>query len=194
MRARTPPPSAEPASRALGIRFTRRTDGSVVFELRRPDGTTTWQKRAGPAAEFFVVHDLTHYAVESELGLRRAFYGLVAEGWDLADFGTPWPRGPMPSEALPAEFLVGCFDTARAAATPLTAADCNRSAATYFAAAGMASPAALTDEVLARVRDRVADLVWRWQSVPPGGSLELAFALDGDVPLRSSYVPTADQR
>jgi hypothetical protein len=160
------------------VRLTRRADGAVVFELRRPDGTTTWQKRTGPTAEFFAVHDLTHFVVESELGFDQAFYGLVAEGWDLSDFGTPWPRGPMPPDALHAEFIVGCFDTARAAGTPLTAADCDRAAVTYFAAAGIPAPAAITETSLVHVRDRVADLVWRWHVVPPGGCLELSFVLD----------------
>ena len=178
MRASTRPPSADPAaSRALGVRLARRVDGAVVFELRRPDGTTTWQKRTGATAEFFAVHDLTHFAVESELGLRRGFYGLVADGWDLADFGTPWPRGPLPTDTLVAEFLVGCFDTARAAATPLTAADCNRSAATYFAAAGLPLPVPITDDAIARLRDRLADLVWRWHALPAGDALELSFPL-----------------
>lgn len=177
MRERTPPRSADAdtASRRLAILLSRRADGAVLFELRRPDGTATWQKRTGPTAEFFAVHDLTHFAVESELGFRRGFYGLVADGWDLADFGTPWPRGPLPPDALPAEFLVGCFDTARASATPLTAEDCNRSAETYFAAAGLPAPAPITDAALARVRDRLADLVWRWHALAPGAALELAF-------------------
>ena len=30
----------------------------------------------------------------------RGFYGLVALGWDLSDFGKPWPRGPLPDETL----------------------------------------------------------------------------------------------
>jgi hypothetical protein len=182
MRARTPPPSVDGATRLLGVRFSRRAEGTVVFEVRRPDGTATWQKRTGPTAEFFAVHDLTHFAVESELGLRRAFYGLVAEGWELSDFGTPWPRGPMPPDALPAEFIVGCFDTARATGTPLTASDCNRAAETYFAAAGLPAPAPLTDVSLGRIRDRIADLVRRWHSVPPGGSLELTFAPTTPLP------------
>ena len=68
---------------ALVIRLTRRPDGAVVFTLRRPDGSSTWQKRTGPTAEFFAVHDLTHYAVETTLRYAKGFYGLVAEGWDL---------------------------------------------------------------------------------------------------------------
>jgi hypothetical protein len=161
------------AGPALTLRFTRRTDGAVVFELRRADGSSTWQKRTGPTAEFFAVHDLTHYAVETELGFRRAFYGLVAEGWALTDFGTPWPRGPLPRDALPAEVIVGCFDTARSAREPLTAETCNASAASYFANAGLTSPVAVTDDALERIRSRLSDLVWQWQALTPGTTMEL---------------------
>jgi hypothetical protein len=160
---------------ALTIALTRRPDGAVVFSLRRANGTTTWQKRVGPTAEFFAVHDLTHYAVETELRFQRAFYGLVAEGWELTDFGRPWPRGPMPPDALPAEVIVGCFDAARAAGERLTAEACNASAAAYFANAGVPSPVSVTDEGLDRVRARLSELVWKWQALPPGATMELEF-------------------
>ena len=175
-------PQTDPADAALApplvIRLTRKRDGAVVFELRRADGTSTWQKRTGPTARFFAVHDLTHYAVETELGFRRAFYGLIAEGWDLADFGHPWPRGPLPDEAVPAEVIVGCFDRQRAAGEPLTAADCNSAAASYFANAGRASPVTLTDDDLARVRARLSDLVWRWYALGDGETMELDFPVE----------------
>jgi hypothetical protein len=163
-----------PAS-ALTIRLARRPDGAVLFELRRADGTTTWQKRSGPTAEYFAVHDLTHYAVETTLGFRAAFYGLVADGWDLSDFGTPWRRGPLPTEALAAEVIVGCFDTQRAAYERLSASQCNSSAHSYFAARGEPSPVHVTDEELDRVRSTLSDVVQRWHSARPGDSLELAF-------------------
>jgi hypothetical protein len=166
----------------LRIRLTRRRDGAVVLELRRADGTTTWQKRTGPPAQFFAVHDLTHYAVETELGYRRAFYGLVAEGWNLTDFGTPWPRGPLPDDALPAEVIVGCFDQQRAAREPLTAEQCNLSTAAYFSSAGpsragRASPGAVTDEDLSRVQARLSDLVWQWHALADDETIELIFPL-----------------
>ncbi len=160
---------------ALRIRLTRKRDGAVIFELRRADGTSTWQKRIGPTARFFAVHDLTHYAVETELGFRRAFYGLVAEGWDLTDFGHPWPRGPLPDDALPTEVIVGCFDRYRATGEPLTAADCNASAASYFANAGRESPVALTDDDVARVRSRLSDLVARWHALDDDETMEVPF-------------------
>src|SRR4051812_4273896 len=100
-------PTTQPMHQQLIVRLTRRADETIVLELRRADGTTTWEKRAGPTAEFFAMHDLTHFAVESTLRSVRGFYELVAEGWDLADFGKPWPRGPLPTEALAIEFIVG---------------------------------------------------------------------------------------
>ncbi|HET7190157.1 MAG TPA: hypothetical protein VFI52_18520 [Gemmatimonadaceae bacterium] len=163
------------AAAPLTIHLARRTDGAVVFELRRADGTSTWQKRRGPTADFFAIHDLTHYAVETILGFDRAFYGLVAEGWDLGDFGTPWPRGPLPPDALPAEVIVGCFDTARASRIPLTADACNASASSYFANAGLSCPVSVTDEAMNRVKERLSELVWRWHALPPGEKLSLPF-------------------
>ena len=35
---------------------------------------------------FFALHDLTHYAVETVLGFREGFYGLVAAGGELYRF------------------------------------------------------------------------------------------------------------
>jgi hypothetical protein len=160
---------------ALTIRLSRRPDSAVVLELRRADGTTTWQKRTGPTAEFFAVHDLTHYAVETTLGYRGAFYGLVASGWDLSDFGSPWRRGPLPIEALAAEVIVGCFDTQRAAHERLSASQCNTAAHSYFDAQGSPSPVQISDEELDRVRSLLSDLVWRWHAAKPGDSLELLF-------------------
>jgi hypothetical protein len=160
---------------SLRIQLTRRADGSVVFALHRADGTTTWQKRTGPTAEFFAVHDLTHLAVESVLGLRRAFYGLVLEGWELGDFGHPWPRGPLPPDALAAEVIVGCFDTQRAAGERLTAEQCNASAESWFAANGGAPVVRVTDAHLDRIRAMLSEQVWQWQALAAGGTLEVEF-------------------
>jgi hypothetical protein len=159
----------------LRIRLTKRLDESVMFELQRSDGSSTWQKRSGAQARFFAVHDLTHFAVERVMGFERGFYGLVAEGWDLEDFGTPWPRGELPDEAVPVEVIVGCFDTQRAAGLPLTAEQCNTSAAAYFANLSRPSPVTVTEETLSQVRSVLSDLVWRWDTLAPGETLELSF-------------------
>jgi len=148
------------------IRIKKKTDGSAALSCTRDDGSVTWQRQEGIQGRFFPLHDLTHYAVETVLGHRRGFYGLVAEGWDLTDFGTPWPRGPIPKDAEPSEFIVGFLDAERAAGVRWSAADCNAKAPAVLA---------LTDAQLAAVRARRAELFALWQALPPGEALELRF-------------------
>ena len=163
----------------LVIKLTKRRDGSVVSRFERSDGTATWQRKQGPNARFFAFHDLTHYAVETTLGYRRGFYGLVAEGWDLGDFGTPWPRGPLPADAEPAELVVGFLDLERAGGASWTAEEFNETAGQYYAERGMADPPALDDATLDRVRDLVGELHRRWIGLAPGDTLELTFSREG---------------
>ncbi len=103
-----------PDAQRIVIRIKKGTDGRTALSCTRPDGTTTWQRQHGGQAAFFPKHDLTHYAVETTLGLRQGFYGLVSAGWDFSDFGSPWPRGKLPPEASVSEATVGFFDLERA--------------------------------------------------------------------------------
>lgn len=98
----------------LIIRFTKRPDGAVVLKCVRADGSTTWQRVDDNHAAFFPLHDLTHYAVETELAFRRGFFGLLAEGWDIAETTGKTGRGPLPNEALEVEYLVSAFAAERA--------------------------------------------------------------------------------
>lgn len=148
-----------------------------MLRCRRADGSTTWQRQDGRRAAFFPLHDLTHYAVETELGFRDGFYGLVAAGWEIADTGGgKGARGPLPAETLAVEHLVGMLDTERPSRTEWTAADVNRQAALFAGAGGRPAPRAVTDADLARVRARVRELFGRWAALAVGDTLELAFA------------------
>lgn len=152
----------------LTIRLKKKADGTAALSCIRADGTTTWQRQQGAAGRFFPLHDLTHYAVETVLGHRRGFFGLVAGGWDFEDFGTPWPRGPIPPDADPSEAIVGLLDMERATGI-LVRADELASNPGLFAALR------LTDADLAEVRRRCAELHTLWQALPPGEVLELPF-------------------
>lgn len=154
----------------LLIRLTRKPDGTAAFACVRPDGTVTWQRQQGVRAGFFPIHDLTHYAVETELGHDRGFYGLVAEGWDLTDFGSPWPRGPMPADMDPSELIVGMLDMERASGVEMDAAEFNQAMALKQPGVPTLSP-----DALARVRARCQELFHRWVSLPVGATLELPF-------------------
>ena len=162
----------------LTIRIKKNADGSAALTLTRADGSVTWQRQQGTQGQFFPRHDLTHFAVETTLGHRRGFYGLVAEGWDLTDFGAPWPRGRIPADADPAELIVGFLDIERASGERWNAADFNDKAAAYYREhAPATSPPVLTDDDLVRIRQRRAELFAQWDAVSPGDALELTFDL-----------------
>src|SRR5204863_1248375 len=97
------------------------------------------------------------------------------EGWDISDFGTPWPRGKLPADAEPAELVVGFLDMERASGVRSTAADFNEKAASYYAQHGIPGRFQLTDDDLARIRARCAELFAQWEEVAAGDALELPF-------------------
>lgn len=162
----------------LRIQITKRADGTGVLRCVRGDGSTTWQKQERHSA-FFALHDLTHFAVESTLGFRRAFYGLIAEGWDIEDTTGKGAMGPLPDEAAEAEHLVGSFDRERTAGAQWTAAEFNELAAVHAESAGRGAPRRITEAELMRARTRRDALFAEWSAVPAGGTLELAYDPDG---------------
>jgi hypothetical protein len=161
----------------LTLRFAIRRDGTPVLSLTRRDGSVAWQRQS----HFFPVHDLGHLAIESVLELRQAFWGMMADGWEFSDFGTPWPRGRMPNEpeAGLAECIAGWFDRMRpsgeddASAVALLNADL----ALYFASHGNAVPRVITAAEFTRIRTLRRELAARWHALAPGEALELEFRL-----------------
>lgn len=155
----------------LVIRIRKNADGSAVLSCQRPDGSITWQRQTGVQGRFFPIHDLTHYAVETVLGHRRGFYGLVAEGWNVTDFGAPWPRGRIPADADPSELIVGFLDAERASGAEWPASDLNDTLRIHNAAAGWQVSQGHLDDIRAMRRD----LMRRWDVLPAGETLELGF-------------------
>ncbi len=159
---------------ALRILLTKHADGSVVLKCIRADGSVTWQRQRQRSAAFFPLHDLTHFAVESELGIRRAFYGLIAEGWEIEDTTGKGARGALPPEALVVERLVGALDLERAGSVTWTAQALDAHANGDSPSSRRTLPRPITDDDLARIRSRLHTLLGQWAALPPGESLELA--------------------
>lgn len=160
---------------ALIIRIKKNSDGGASLTCTRPDGTATWHRHASAQAGFFPRHDLTHYAVESVLSHLRGFYSLVAAGWDLSDFGTPSPRGKVPAEADSVEAVVGFLDLERASGNIAGVEDLNAYLASRCREQGHTPPALVSSDELALIRRRRGELFARWDALPPGEALELAF-------------------
>jgi hypothetical protein len=173
------------------IALVRQRDESVVLRVTRADGTVVWQKQRPAHAAFFALHDLTHYAVESVLGVDDAFYGLLMAGWSFRDTEGKGARGRLPVNALFVEAIVGTLDIERASGARWSAAEFNESLAMHMAGNGLTPPRRLTDDDLARIRRDRAELFQRWASLAPGTAL----ALRWDVPLarRDGTAATQDR-
>lgn len=165
----------------LLIQFKRHGDHATSLTCTRRDGSVTWQRFDGPTAMVFPGHDLTHFAVETVLGFRRGFYGLLTEGWDIRDFAKPWPRGEIPDDAREVELIVGFFDSDRRQGDAWTAAEFAAHAELFIGAArarGKAVPPrtrVLTDDDLERVRAVRDGLLARWHRLGEGEALALEF-------------------
>ena len=147
----------------LRIEIVKQPDGTGVLRCTRQDGTVTWQKQNKHAAHF-ALHDLTHYSVETTLGYRRGFFGLIAQGWDVEDTTGKGARGALPLEAAEVEQIVGLFDAERGAGTLWTPEEFSQFA-----------PRPLTAEQILGVRSARAGLFRKWAEVSPGQKLELTF-------------------
>jgi hypothetical protein len=165
-------------AKALLVRIKKGTDGRTTLSCVRPDGTTTWQRQEGGHAAFFPRHDLTHVAVESILCFRKGFYGLVADGWDLSDFGNPWPRGRLPIEANLSERAVAFFDRERGSGVIGDAEELNQHLREYCTENGLDRATAYTEDDLVRVRQKRGELFSKWDAVRPGETFEVEFRLD----------------
>jgi hypothetical protein len=156
----------------LIVRIKKKTDGAAALSCERADGSVTWQRQDGQLGRFFPMHDLTHFAVESVLGLHEAFYGMIASGKDIADTG----KKPVPEQAHLSEVIVGFFDLERRTGDLAGAGELNARIETYFGDKKLPVPAfRMTDEQVAAIRRRRAELFEQWQTVPPGETLELRF-------------------
>lgn len=176
--------SKTPAIPATGLRlqWTKKPDGTVIFRALRPDGTATWNR--GPVSSpsgFFVSHDLGHYAIETVLNLRNAFWGLLARGWDLLDFETPFPQrneSLRTHDAQLAEYLAGLRDRERQCHMVLTTSEVNEHLQAYFAQNSLGTPRCLTEAELQAIRNRHLVLLEEYDALPVGETLELWFLLE----------------
>ena len=159
---------------SLRIEILRRDSGGVL-RCTRADGTTAFQTQSERHAPFFALHDLTHFAVETTLGYRNAFYGLIAQGWSIDDTEGSGPRGPLPPEALEVEVFVGMLDAERAGGVSWTADEFQEFAALHAAAHGHSPPRRLSNVEYAAIQSLRVELFAKWAAVSPGESLTLDF-------------------
>lgn len=158
---------------SLKIRLTKGRDGPSTLVCTRPDGTSTWMR----VQDFFPLHDLTHYAVESTLGLREAFYGLIVSGWNITDFAKPGAGSRTPPQAVHAEHYVAILQREFFARDLKTVDEFNEEMSAF--SNGMSSTPArkVSEAELGEMRAKVFELSNQWRSLGPGESMQVEFSV-----------------
>ena len=159
----------------LAIRIKKKTDGSAALSCTRADGSATWQRQDGQLGRFFPLHDLTHYAVETVLGFDRGFYGLLAEGWDISDFGKPEHRAGFlrgrTRRSFRRDVRSRAHDGERGDAEDMAA-----KIASYYESRSLPRPDVdVTQAHVDQIRALRAKLFERWRELPAGEAMELEF-------------------
>ena len=135
---------------AMRVEFIRHPNGKHL-RCTRDDQTVTWETRE-KHGEYFAMHDLTHFAVETVCHFREGFFGLLSQGWAIEETTGKSPRGALPLEAGIAENLVGLLQAEAASGAIWTPQD--------FAEAGSVRPWTLNE--LQQVRKLRSELLTQW--------------------------------
>jgi hypothetical protein len=97
----------------LKITVKKSIEKSSVLNIRRSDGSTTWNK----LHRGMETHDLAHYVVEKTLQFNNAFYSIIDKGFDISDFELPKDERPkdlqpkhLHPEALITEHIVNLLE------------------------------------------------------------------------------------
>lgn len=148
---------------ALIVRFTRLSPTHHRFEAIRPDGTRD-------VCEFetrsTLLHDLVHFAVESEANLEGGFYGAIAQG---AGYDAPREGG----EAMQVEYVVGPLQGAlKGEIDPETFVQRLRDVQANM---GFTAPDWLTADMIRGALEQLRRLQGQWRATPFGQTMELRF-------------------
>jgi hypothetical protein len=151
----------------LRIRLTRLTEARHRFEAIRPDGGVEMRELE---TRSFLLHDLIHYAVESEAKLRDSFYGPVGRGGDYDRTGAP-----MAGEAMQTERVVAALQGAiKGEVEPQAFVARFREVSDQI---GSRTPDWLTPDLITRALERLRQVQGRWRATPFGEVMELEFSV-----------------
>lgn len=131
----------------------------------RDDGTVTWS-HIYPG---FFLHDLTHYVVETSLGYNNAFFGLISKGYNIPEFSLPKSERTfnIPEDAISVEPIVALLQMEHWDSFPEKLLDTD----------SQELPPNVTSELIDNMREKLMELVKRWEDLLPGEFLELEFNL-----------------
>ena len=155
----------------MQILFTKNTGKPHGIKHIRDDGSETWMA----SDDFFIRHDLSHYAIETILQFKTAFYGMIQNGMDIRDFENKEKRKALliTAEAWYAENMANLFlmETKNG-----NFEDFNSISSQTLAEMNLPFPALLlNDDDLNTIRNYLQQLLFQWNQLPTGDTLRLNF-------------------
>lgn len=164
----------------LTLRLTKGRDARDVLTYVREDGTRTWGRLTPESSP---LRDLARYVVESTLGLRNGFLGLVAGGWTVAAFEGPDAAARLPKEALWAEAVAGLLTLEAMQGDMLAVDEFNAAVAETTSRARPDYRPTISAAELGDMRCALARLRRRWDALPPCATMQLEFAPECGLPV-----------
>lgn len=155
---------APPMGAPLIIRLTRLSPTHHRFAFVRPDGSAASRELE---TRSLLLHDLVHFAVESEAGLQGGFFGRLAHGFDPDG---AWETG---SEAAAVELVVGPLQGAQKETVDPEAFVAR--VRQHFQVIGQNAPDWLTPDLIARAQTRLSQLTGQWKATRFDETMELRF-------------------
>jgi hypothetical protein len=155
----------------MKLLITRNSGKPHVIKYIRDNGSETWMY----ADDFFVQHDLSHYAIEKTLNYTSAFMGMLNNGMDIKDFEDREKRKQMAitQDALFAENMANLF---LMEVMQENFDDFNEVSKQTFEKMNAPYPApSLTEQQIDDVRIFLRQLLKGWKELPDGDTMTLNF-------------------
>jgi len=155
----------------MELSITKNKDKPHIISYKRDDGSETWMK----SDDFFVVHDLSHFALEKTLHFTTAFMGMLNNGMDVKDFESREKRMQIQvsDEAVYAENMANLF---LMETTQGQLEDFKETVKQSFKKMNKAvNPPVLNDEEISAVRVYLKELISEWRLLPFGKTMTLIY-------------------
>jgi hypothetical protein len=127
-------------------------------------------------SDYFPIHDIAHYTVETTLGIPNAFYSLVRDGWNIEDFAVKGVGATLPDEANLVEAIVGRLQRDLMPGAELTADSFNEEVVAVLEGIGNPARRPVAAAELEAMRTKFRALLQSFRELPPGDSLVLEFS------------------
>ena len=157
----------------MEMRVTKNAGKPHIILYKRNDGSQTWMQ----ADDFFVMHDLSHYALEKTLGYTTAFMGMLNDGMDIKDFEDREKRRKIivTQEAAYAENMANLFLMEISQGNLESFNEISGQA--FETSWKNFPPPHLSYEKINAVRTFLKQLLEKWEELPGGETMTLTFEI-----------------